>query len=421
MPLADTLMIQDDKRLHSLRSLCLLDTPADPSFDRLAELAVAILKVPVALVTLVDADRQFFKSQVGLPDPWMTTRQTPLTHSFCQHVVAHAKPLVIEDARTHPLVYDNLAIIDLNVIAYAGIPLTTPDGHTIGSFCLIDHKPRQWTDYEIDVLTKLAESVMTEVELRAEMIERQQVEQEREALLTRITELEQLKSDMIRVAAHDLRTPLGVIMGYATLVRGDNLTSSQRDFIKEISNATHRMERMIRDILSLERIEAYASGHQEHVSLNALVQAAFDERLPQAEQKQQQYTVALPCDAVLVQGDAVQLREALENLIGNAIKYTPQEGHVSVRLMESGLFEVEDTGYGIPAEQQKSLFAPFFRARTQETYEIEGTGLGLHLVKRIIERHGGVMHFHSEHGKGSVFGFQLSPSPMLEVEIEAVL
>lgn len=414
MPFAEPFIIQDEERLQSLRSLCLLDTPADPAFDRLTELAATILNVPVALVTLVDADRQFFKSQVGLSTPWAITRQTPLTHSFCQHVVAHAQPLVIEDARLHPLVYDNLAIIDLNVIAYAGIPMTTSSGHAIGSFCVIDHTPRQWTAHEIDILTRLAASVMTEVELRAEIRERQRVEQERESLLKRVTELEQLKSDMIRVAAHDLRTPLGIITGYAALLEDDNLSPSQLDFLQEISKAVYRMERMIRDILSLERIEAYAAGQQEDVCLKTLVQVAFEERHMQAQQKNQHYTLALSAAPVFVRGDGVQLREALENLIGNAIKYTAQEGCVSVRLTDAGRFEVEDTGYGIPDAQQELLFAPFFRVRTRETHEIEGTGLGLHLVKRIVERHGGVMIFRSEYGKGSTFGFELSVMSLSE-------
>ena len=95
------------------------------------------------------------------------------------------------------LVYDNPAIMDLNVIAYAGIPIITSDGHTIGSFCIIDHVPRHWTEHEIDILKKLAACVMTEVGLRSEIMTRKRSEQEREQLLTRITALEQLKSDMI--------------------------------------------------------------------------------------------------------------------------------------------------------------------------------------------------------------------------------
>lgn len=408
MPLANPLVIQDKERLQSLRSLCLLDTPPDCSFDRLTELAVTILNVPVALVSLIDADRQFLKSQIGLPDPWKTTRQTPLTHSFCQHVVVHSQPLIIENARNHPLVYDNPAIMDLNVIAYAGIPIITSDGHTIGSFCIIDHVPRHWSEHEIDILKKLAACVMTEVGLRSEIMTRKRSEQEREQLLTRITALEQLKSDMIQMAAHDLRNPLSLIIGYTALLDDDDLTTTQRELLSEVSKATTRMETMIRDILSLERIEANAAGESEAVNLSDLVRSVFSERQPQAVQKLQYSSLELPYQAVMVQGDRVQLREVIANLIGNAIKYTPQGGHVEVRLMDDGRFEVEDTGYGIPENQQQALFSPFYRAKTTETHSIEGTGLGLHLVKRVIERHGGTIHFHSEYGKGSVFGFSLN-------------
>src|SRR5262245_45847944 len=129
-------------------------------------MAACILKVPAAYVSFVDADRQFFKSSVGLPEPWASMRETPLTHSFCKHVVASGEPMVIADAREDPLVRDNLAVPELGVIAYAGIPLTTPDGATLGSFCVVDHQPREWNEQELEVLRNLAASTMTEVRSR---------------------------------------------------------------------------------------------------------------------------------------------------------------------------------------------------------------------------------------------------------------
>ena len=166
--------LADAARLASLASTGLLDSDAEPSFDRLTRLAARFLGTPVALVSLVDDDRQFFKSCVGLPEPWAGRRQTPLSHSFCQHVVATREPLVVEDARLHPLVRDNRAISDLGVIAYLGIPLAI-DGQVIGSFCAIDGKPRAWTGDDVAMLRDLAESVVTEIRLRAEHgeIERQ--------------------------------------------------------------------------------------------------------------------------------------------------------------------------------------------------------------------------------------------------------
>lgn len=183
------------ERLEKLRSLYLLDTPADPAFDRLTRLATQILKTPISLVSLVDADRQFFKSFVGLPEPWATTRETPLSHSFCQHVVATGQPLVISDARTDPLVQDNLAIRDLDVIAYAGMPLLTSDGFGLGSFCVISPEPRVWTDDELSILSDLATSVMTEIELQEKLRERDEVATHLEVSEERYRLISELMSD----------------------------------------------------------------------------------------------------------------------------------------------------------------------------------------------------------------------------------
>ncbi|MDT0278004.1 GAF domain-containing protein [Blastococcus goldschmidtiae] len=116
----------------------------------------AQLDVPVALVTMVSVDEQVFPGAPGLPEPWQSTRRTPLSHSFCQHVVRSAAPLLIPDARTDPLVADNLAIPDLHVVAYAGVPITDTDGTLVGSLCAIDSRPRQWSDEDLSVLTDLA-------------------------------------------------------------------------------------------------------------------------------------------------------------------------------------------------------------------------------------------------------------------------
>jgi GAF domain-containing protein len=128
-------------RLNTLARTGLLDSAPEQAFDRLTRLAARLLGVPIVLVSLVAENRQFFKSQVGLPEPWASARQTDLIHSFCQHVIAARKPLVVEDARVHPLVCDNPAVPDLGVVAYAGVPLITAGGQALGSFCAIDTGP----------------------------------------------------------------------------------------------------------------------------------------------------------------------------------------------------------------------------------------------------------------------------------------
>jgi diguanylate cyclase (GGDEF)-like protein len=162
----------DGARLAALRDLGILDTEPEESFDRFTRLAADLLGVPVALVSLVDRDRQFFKSQQGLQAPWSEARQTPLSHSFCQYAVNSKRPLVIEDARKSGLVSDSLAIRDLDLIAYAGVPLVLEDGHVVGTFCAIDRQPHQWTKFELRVLNDLAQAVTTQLDLRRALAER---------------------------------------------------------------------------------------------------------------------------------------------------------------------------------------------------------------------------------------------------------
>jgi GAF domain-containing protein len=167
---ANTQNLRDPRRLNTLKSLMLMDTPTEQIFDRLTRLASRLVNAPVSLVSLVDGDRQWFKSAVGLPEPWASQRQTPLSHSFCQHVVNSQSPLVVNDARRVDFLKTNLAITDLSVIGYLGMPLTTSDGHTLGSFCVIDDQPRQWTDNEIEILEDLAATAISLIEMRGQLV-----------------------------------------------------------------------------------------------------------------------------------------------------------------------------------------------------------------------------------------------------------
>lgn len=161
----------------------LLDTPREEAFDRVTKLVARLLRTPVALVTILDDDRQFFKGEIGLPEPWHSRRETPLTHSFCQHVVKSGAPLVVDDARAHDLVCENLAIDDIGVEAYLGHPIRRADGVVIGSLCAIDVVPRRWTSEENGLLSDLAGIIETELSLRAEIQRREEAEAARTLLM----------------------------------------------------------------------------------------------------------------------------------------------------------------------------------------------------------------------------------------------
>lgn len=179
--------VDDPERLASLRrSGLLVDRSGDVAFDRLARLASRLLAVPVSMVTVVDAGRQVFAGQHGLSEPWAGMRQTPLSHSFCRHVVESGAPLVIDDARRDDRFRDNPAVTALGVIGYLAVPLATPDGRVIGAFCAIDARPRTWTGSDLSILADLAAAAMSEIAHLWELARRRESEERLHVLVSEI-------------------------------------------------------------------------------------------------------------------------------------------------------------------------------------------------------------------------------------------
>lgn len=235
-------------------------------------------------------------------------------------------------------------------------------------------------------------------------------------LYTRTYNAEQMKSDMIRMAAHDLRNPLNAVINGVFLLKRlrDQMPELATKATENIEGAANQMRLLIDELLTLERIESSLQITDHPVNLVAAMQDALMRTRPEAETKSHELVAALPNKAITVSGELALFRQAMVNLIGNAVKYTPNQGRIVVRLERMGsrvFFEVEDNGYGISPERQLKLFQRFYRARQPGTEEIEGTGLGLSLVKAIIERSEGEVWFRSEVGKGSTFGFWL---PLLD-------
>lgn len=163
-------LTRDERVMQSvLYTLGLVDAPPEEQFDKFTRLVKGALDVPVALVSFVEEeqDRQYFKSQIGLSGHWAEDRQTPLSHSFCQYVKRDNKPLIVENAPEDARVCDNLAIPDLGVRAYLGVPIHDPIGAPLGALCAIDSVPRAWFKEDIALMTDLASCVNDQIELRA--------------------------------------------------------------------------------------------------------------------------------------------------------------------------------------------------------------------------------------------------------------
>ncbi|HEX5973256.1 MAG TPA: PAS domain S-box protein, partial [Gemmatimonadaceae bacterium] len=171
-------MLLSPDRLDALQSTGLLDSPCEEAFDRLTRLASSFLSAPICLISLVDRDRQFFKSAIGLPELARSTRATSLDYSFCRHVVETGQPLILADVRENPLTCANPLIGEAGVVAYAGVPLRTPAEQVLGTLCVLDVVPRHWTDREVQVLSDLAASTMTEIALRTELTQRERFERD---------------------------------------------------------------------------------------------------------------------------------------------------------------------------------------------------------------------------------------------------
>lgn len=384
-------------RLAALRRLGLLDTPAEAAFDRLGKMAANLLKTPIALVTLVDDNRQFFKSCIGLPEPWATWRNTPLSYSFCKHVVASDEPLIISDARECPVFSENLAVKDLGVVAYLGIPLRMGSGEVLGSFCVIDSQPRVWTEQEIHTLKVLTDCVMTEIELRAEILHRKdamgQVSKLNTELEGKAAMLETANKELEAFAhaiTHDLGSPVRASIAFSELLASDEKLSAEerKEFARQISQATHQINDLVSGLLVLGRIKK-ADVHLSAVDLSGLARRIL-ERLATLEPQRKVKTEIQ--SGVTAAGDRRMLLVLMENILGNAWKFTSRRGDARIQFgafPSDGrqVFFVRDNGVGFDQADAEKMFVPFGRLHSREMFA--GSGIGLSTVERIVQRHGG--------------------------------
>jgi signal transduction histidine kinase len=315
----------------------------------------------------------------------------------------------IENIRT----YQTYMPIIVRATSAILIPLIAQD-KKLGIIVLETFAPNEFSQKTIEFLKLLSSRISTALDNSILYAQTEEYLLEVKQINEKLFKAEQLKTDMIRIASHDLKNPLAGITGYLEFMRSDTdnpLTPDQLNYMNEIQGAVRRMEQLILGILSLERIEQMSTNQvAEILDVNLLAEQATVELRPRATQKNQKIELLLSQNPATILGDGFQLYEAISNLVSNAIKYTPDQGSISIQVdtLEHTIeFRVVDSGFGIPEAMQARLFSPFFRAKTRETSTIEGSGIGLHLVKNIIERHNGRMIFASEYKHGSTFGFSL--------------
>ncbi|MBC7879070.1 MAG: response regulator [Anaerolineales bacterium] len=229
--------------------------------------------------------------------------------------------------------------------------------------------------------------------------------------VTRFKDLDKVKNEFIATASHDLKNPITSISGFSHLLEhAGPLNSQQKEFVTRIQGATHTMNELVQNMMSLAQMDLEATSKHESVEMGKLLTEMADEFTPQAQTKEQTLSFTPLDSSPYINGDAFQLRQLFRNLIGNAIKYTPKGGSVSITpKLNNGNLEVniQDNGYGIPASDLPFIFDRFYRAHNEKTSGVEGNGLGLAIVKSIIDQHDGQINVQSEVNKGTRFSVSL--------------
>ena len=239
-----------------------------------------------------------------------------------------------------------------------------------------------------------------------------------------LVRLNKMKSDFVSAVSHELRTPLTSIKGYTSLVRIGKfgpITKDQGERLDKINRHTDYLSNLISDLLDIARIESGRVGMEVHpVPVPRIIDAVADLLMPQLRERDLTLEVKIPENLPLIPADEGRLQRVFVNLLSNAIRFMPPKGVITIRATSTEKFlqmDVADTGIGMPPEDLSKLFTEFFRADNPVNRERKGTGLGLTLVKRIVEAHGGRIWVTSEVGKGSTFSFTLPWQPVAQTAL----
>lgn len=394
----------ESERLAALKRYNILDTLPEDAFDDATKLVAYICDVPIAHISFIDENRQWFKSEIGLG-----VSEVPREITFCRYTILDSKMVEIQDTFLNERFKNDPNVVGgLKVRFYAGIPLTTPDGYNIGTICAIDHISKELNESQINVLSIVAKHVIYQLELITKNIELAgQKKIVQRAVLA--------KDNFLANMSHEIRTPLNAIMGFTDLLRQTNLNTVQRDYVDSMQIAQENLLLIVNDILDLSKIE---SGNltidAQPFHLKNTLKHIYDllkVKVPAAVE----FNLFLDADMPeIVIGDQGRLNQILVNLIGNALKFT-EDGDVTVSVKNvaetedsySLKFTIKDTGIGIPEKKLQHIFERFTQAEESTTRRFGGTGLGLNIVKQLIELQNAEIQVKSKLGRGSEFFFVL--------------
>jgi signal transduction histidine kinase len=369
----------DEDRLKRLYRYEILDTVPEEAFDKIARLAAQIFDAPGAFISFVDKDKVFYKAK--LSDS--SKSDVPRGDSLCSYTVYEGETIVYSDTHLVPQLAGNPLVHTKGGIRfYAGSPIKTSDNFSIGSICVVEDQPKLVSDKQLQMLETLASIVMDELEAR--MIARKAV---------------RVQTDLMNITVHDLKNPLSVIRLYGQLIK----QRSGEDKIKEMANkiwlSAEDMLTSLNDLLNLSQIENGALKITlEKADLNVLLEKVKKDYQVLTQQKQQTVTIHND-NARHLQVDSGRISEVFENLLSNAIKYSYPGGDIEVFVTndaEHVLVEFRDKGQGLNKADMQKLFTKFAKLSSIPTGKERSHGLGLSIVKTLVELHGGKVWATSE-------------------------
>jgi signal transduction histidine kinase len=401
----------ESQRLAALHRYGVLDTPPEDAFDELARLASMICATPIALITLVDATRQWFKARVGI-----TVQEFSREISVCAHTITGDDLLIVADALADPRFADNPLVLDAKFRFYAGAPLTTAGGFNLGTLCVIDHRPRTLDEAQKAGLRALARQAVGQLELRKQITDRTVAEEalrKTEArIATILDEVEQMKKDFVASVSHELRTPLTSIRGSLGLLASGVVGELNEEATRVVGVAERnsiRLMTLINDILDFEKLDnGKVQMNIRPIALRRVLEQAVD--AVRSIAAQDRIRIEVNASDVTVMGDEARLAQVIVNLLTNAVKFSHRGGVVAVTVQAGSWWievRVRDRGVGISAEEQKKLFQHFSQIDASDSRAKPGTGLGLAICTAIIEQHGGEIGVESVVGEGSTFWFRV--------------